>query len=86
MTPQGHLLTQSVAQKLTQYDNMIIICGQYEGVDERVREYLVTEEISIGDYVLSGGELAAMVVVNTVVRLLPRFSRFAGIADIRITY
>jgi tRNA (guanine37-N1)-methyltransferase len=73
MTPQGQLLSQSLAQKLTQYDNMIIICGQYEGVDERVREYLVTEEISIGDYVLSGGELAAMVVVNTVVRLLPGF-------------
>jgi tRNA (guanine37-N1)-methyltransferase len=58
---------------MNQYENMIIICGQYEGVDERVREHLVTEEISIGDYVLSGGELAAMVVVNAVVRLLPGF-------------
>ena len=73
MTPQGRLLTQAVAQKLTQFSNMIIICGQYEGVDERVREHLVTHEISIGDYVLSGGELAAMVVVNTIVRLLPGF-------------
>jgi tRNA (guanine37-N1)-methyltransferase len=52
---------------------MIFICGEYEGVDERVREHLVTDEISIGDYVLSGGELAAMVVVNTIVRLLPGF-------------
>ena len=73
MTPQGQLLTQAVAQKLTQYNNMIFICGQYEGIDERVREHLVTDEISIGDYVLSGGELAAMVVVNTMVRLLPGF-------------
>ena len=73
MTPQGQLFNHALAQKLQQYENMIIICGQYEGVDERVREHLVTEEISIGDYVLSGGELAAMVVVNAVVRLLPGF-------------
>jgi tRNA (guanine37-N1)-methyltransferase len=73
LTPQGRLLTQAVAKQLTQYNNMILICGQYEGVDERIREHLVTDEISIGDYVLSGGELAAMVVVNTVVRLLPGF-------------
>ena len=73
LTPQGRLLTQQVAKQLTQYDNMIFICGEYEGVDERVREHLVTDEISIGDYVLSGGELAAMVVINTIVRLLPGF-------------
>ena len=73
LTPQGRLLNQEVARELTQYNNMILICGQYEGVDERVREHLATDEISIGDYVLSGGELAAMVVVNTVVRLLPGF-------------
>ncbi len=73
LTPQGRLLTQDVAKQLTQYNNMVFICGQYEGIDERVREHLVTDEISIGDYVLSGGELAAMVVVNTVVRLLPGF-------------
>jgi tRNA (guanine37-N1)-methyltransferase len=73
LTPQGRVFTQESAQKLTQFNNMIFICGQYEGVDERVREYLVTDEISIGDYVLSGGELAAMVVINTVVRLLPGF-------------
>jgi tRNA (guanine37-N1)-methyltransferase len=73
LTPQGRLLTQQVAKQLTQYDNMIFVCGEYEGVDERVREHLVTDEISIGDYVLSGGELAAMVVINTMVRLLPGF-------------
>jgi tRNA (guanine37-N1)-methyltransferase len=73
LTPQGRVFTQEGAQKLTKYNNMIFICGQYEGVDERVREHLVTDEISIGDYVLSGGELAAMVVINTVVRLLPGF-------------
>ena len=73
LTPQGRLLTQQVAKQLTQYEKMIFICVDYEGVDERVREHLVTDEISIGDYVLSGGELAAMVVVNTMVRLLPGF-------------
>jgi tRNA (guanine37-N1)-methyltransferase len=73
LTPQGRLLTHEVAKNLAYYHNMILICGQYEGVDERIREHLATHEISIGDYVLSGGELAAMVVVNTVVRLLPGF-------------
>jgi tRNA (guanine37-N1)-methyltransferase len=73
LTPQGRVFTQEGAKKLTQFNNMIFICGQYEGVDERVREHLVTDEISIGDYVLSGGELAAMVVINTVVRLIPGF-------------
>ena len=73
MTPQGRLLNQAIAKELTQHDKMIFICGEYEGIDERVREHLVTDEISIGDYVLSGGELAAMVVVNTVVRMLPGF-------------
>jgi tRNA (guanine37-N1)-methyltransferase len=73
LTPQGRLLNQSIAKELAQHDKMILICGEYEGVDERVREHLVTDEISIGDYVLSGGELAVMVVVNTVVRLLPGF-------------
>jgi tRNA (guanine37-N1)-methyltransferase len=73
LTPQGRLLTQAVAKELAQYNQMIFICGEYEGVDERVREHLVTDEISIGDYVLSGGDLAAMVVVNAMVRLLPGF-------------
>ena len=71
LTPQGRLFTQEVAQELSRYSYMILICGRYEGVDERVRQHLVTDEISIGDYVLSGGELAAMVVVDAVVRLLP---------------
>ncbi len=71
LTPQGRLFSQQIAQELSAYSHLIFICGHYEGVDERVREHLVTDEISIGDYVLSGGELAAMVVVDAVVRLLP---------------
>ena len=72
LTPQGKLFTHQVAQGLALHQNIMLICGHYEGVDERVQEHLVTEEISIGDYVLSGGELAAMVVVDAVVRLLPQ--------------
>ncbi|UCD54187.1 MAG: tRNA (guanosine(37)-N1)-methyltransferase TrmD [Dehalococcoidia bacterium] len=71
LTPQGRLFHQQIAQELSGYSHLILICGRYEGVDERVREHLVTEEISIGDYVLSGGEMAAMVVVEAVARLLP---------------
>ncbi len=71
MSPQGRLLTHAVAEELAQYPRLIIICGHYEGVDERVREHLVTDEISIGDYVLTGGELAAMVVADAVARLVP---------------
>ena len=71
LTPQGRLFSQQVALELSKHSNLILICGHYEGIDERVREHLVTDEISIGDYVLSGGELAAMVVVEAVVRLLP---------------
>jgi len=71
LTPQGRLFSQQIAQELLEYRHLILICGRYEGVDERVRQHLVTDEISIGDYVLSGGELAAMVVVDAVVRLLP---------------
>jgi len=71
LTPQGRLFSQEVAYELSKYSHLILICGRYEGVDERVRQHLVTDEISIGDYVLSGGELAAMVVVDAVVRLLP---------------
>ncbi len=71
LTPQGRLFSQQVAQELARYDEMILICGHYEGVDERVREHLVDDEISIGDYVLSGGEIAAMVVVDAVARQLP---------------
>ncbi len=71
MTPDGERFTQSMATELSLKQNIILICGHYKGVDERVREALVTKEISIGDYVLTGGELAAAVVVDAVVRLLP---------------
>jgi len=71
LTPQGRLFSQQIALELSGYNHLILICGHYEGVDERVREHMVTDEISIGDYVLSGGELAAMVVVDAVVRLVP---------------
>jgi tRNA (guanine37-N1)-methyltransferase len=71
MCPQGETYTQRKAEELAQESHLIIICGHYEGFDERIREYLVTDEISIGDYVLTGGELAAMVVIDSVARLLP---------------
>ena len=71
LTPQGRLFSQQIADELSRERWLTLICGHYEGVDERVREHLVTDEISIGDYVLTGGELAAMVVVDAVVRLLP---------------
>ncbi|RLC71262.1 MAG: tRNA (guanosine(37)-N1)-methyltransferase TrmD [Chloroflexi bacterium] len=71
LSPQGRLFNQEVAEELAQQPNLILICGHYEGVDERVREHLVTDELSIGDYILTGGELPAMVVVDAVVRLLP---------------
>ena len=71
LTPQGRLFSQSVAQELALHPHLMLICGHYEGLDERVCEYLATDEISIGDYVLSGGELAALVVVDAVVRLIP---------------
>ena len=71
LTPQGRLFRQRIAQELSSYSHLILICGRYEGVDERVRQHLATDEISIGDYVLGGGELAAMVVTEAMVRLLP---------------
>ena len=71
LTPQGRPFSQNVAHQLSKYRQLILVCGRYEGVDERVRDHLVTDEISIGDYVLSGGELAAMVVVDAIVRLVP---------------
>jgi tRNA (guanine37-N1)-methyltransferase len=71
LTPQGRLFDQSVAYELSEKRELALICGRYEGVDERVRQHLVTDEISIGDYVLSGGELPAMVVIDAIVRLLP---------------
>ncbi len=71
LSPQGRLFSQQIALELSKHSHLILICGHYEGVDERVCEYLVTDEISIGDYVLSGGEVAAMVVVDAVLRLVP---------------
>ncbi|MFP3975192.1 MAG: tRNA (guanosine(37)-N1)-methyltransferase TrmD [Chloroflexota bacterium] len=71
LTPQGRPFHQQVAEELAAHARILLVCGHYEGVDERVREHLVTDEISIGDYVLTGGELAAMVVVDAVVRQLP---------------
>jgi tRNA (guanine37-N1)-methyltransferase len=71
LSPAGRVFSQSIAAELAQRDHLVLICGHYEGVDERVREHLATDEISIGDYVLTGGELAAMVVVDAVGRLLP---------------
>jgi tRNA (guanine37-N1)-methyltransferase len=71
MTPDGLQFEQKMANKLSLATNLIIICGHYKGIDERIRQYFVTMEISIGDYVLSGGELAAAVVVDAVGRLLP---------------
>ncbi|MBO8171053.1 MAG: tRNA (guanosine(37)-N1)-methyltransferase TrmD [Bacillaceae bacterium] len=71
MTPQGDPYNQSKAERLAEEEHLIFICGHYEGYDERIREHLVTDEISIGDYVLTGGELPALVVIDSVVRLLP---------------
>lgn len=71
LTPQGRLLNQSIVAELRRHRRLALICGRYEGVDERVRTQVVTDEISIGDYVISGGELAAMVVVDAVTRMIP---------------
>ena len=71
MCPQGETYTQSKAEELLKEEHLVFICGHYEGYDERIREHLVTDEISIGDYVLTGGELPAMAVIDSVVRLLP---------------
>jgi len=71
LSPQGRIFNQEIAKQVAGYEQLIIICGHYEGVDERVAEHLASDEISIGDYLLSGGEVAAMVVVDCVVRMLP---------------
>jgi tRNA (guanine37-N1)-methyltransferase len=71
MTPQGEVFRQRIAADLALREHLVLVCGHYEGVDERVREHAVDQELSVGDYVLSGGELPAMVVVDAVVRLLP---------------
>ena len=71
MTPDGELFNQGIANQLSLYKNIIILAGHYKGVDDRVRQHLITREISIGDYVLSGGELAAAVVTDSIIRLIP---------------
>ncbi|MCH2488595.1 MAG: tRNA (guanosine(37)-N1)-methyltransferase TrmD [Flavobacteriales bacterium] len=71
MTPDGNTLTQGIANELSTKQNLIILCGHYKGVDQRVRDHFVTREISVGDFVLSGGELAAAIVCDAVIRLLP---------------
>lgn len=71
LTPQGKLFTQRVAEELSREKFLVLICGRYEGVDERVREHLVTDEISIGDYILAGGEIPALVILESVSRIIP---------------
>ena len=71
VTPDGERFAQKAANRLSMAENLIILCGHYKGVDERVREHFITKEISIGDYVLSGGELAACVIADSVIRLIP---------------
>lgn len=81
LSPQGRVFNQTAAEELSKRKRIILICGRYEGVDERVRQHLITDEISIGDYVLTGGELAALVVVDAVSRLLPGSLGAEGAAD-----
>jgi tRNA (guanine37-N1)-methyltransferase len=71
LTPDGEPYNQAVANRLSTLENIILLCGHYKGIDERIREHYITKEISIGDYVLSGGELAAAVVADSIVRLIP---------------
>ncbi len=71
MSPDGKVLDQPIANRLSCLENIMILCGHYKGIDHRIREHLITSEISIGDYVLSGGELAAAVVCDAVIRLIP---------------
>src|SRR5512134_2358586 len=71
LTPQGRVFTQRVAEEYARYERIALLCGRYEGVDERIREHLVTDEISVGDYVLTGGELPALIIIDAVSRLIP---------------
>jgi tRNA (guanine37-N1)-methyltransferase len=71
LTPQGRVFDQRIAQELSQHPRIALLCGRYEGIDERIREHLVTDEISIGDYVLTGGELPALILIDAIARLLP---------------
>ena len=71
LTPQGRVFNQAIAQELSAHPRIALICGRYEGIDERIREHLVTDEISIGDFVLTGGELPALILIDAIARLLP---------------
>jgi len=71
LTPDGERLSQPLVNRMSNYTNLLILCGHYKGIDHRIREHLITKEISIGDYVLSGGELAAAVLVDAIVRVMP---------------
>jgi tRNA (guanine37-N1)-methyltransferase len=71
LTPQGRVFSQSIAEELSHYERIALLCGRYEGMDERIREHLVSDEISIGDYVLTGGELPALILIDAVSRLIP---------------
>lgn len=71
LTPQGRTYTQQVAKELAAYPHLALLCGRYEGIDERVREHLATDEISIGDYVLTGGEIPALILIDSITRLIP---------------
>jgi tRNA (guanine37-N1)-methyltransferase len=71
LTPQGRVFTQRVAEELSGHERIALLCGRYEGIDERIREHLVTDEISVGDYVLTGGELPALMIIDAVSRLMP---------------
>ena len=93
LSPQGQRFSQAVAQELAQFERLVFICGRYEGVDERVAEFLADRELSIGDYILSGGELAAAVMIEAVTRLLPgalgneasaRQESFTDVADVQV--
>ncbi len=81
MSPAGRVFTQAIAAELAALPRLILVCGHYEGVDERVREHLITEELSVGDYVLTGGELAALVIVDAVARLIPGVLAEGSAAD-----
>lgn len=71
LTPQGRVFTQRVVEELSGYERIALLCGRYEGVDERIREHLVTDEVSVGDYVLTGGELPALMIIDAISRLIP---------------
>ena len=71
MSPDGEILTQNIANELSLKGNLIILCGHYKGIDHRIREHLITREISVGDYVLSGGEIPAAILADSIIRLLP---------------